>query len=232
MGRIDDYMINVLKIPGIVLMENASRAVVDYIMQKFCPRSGAYETRVIIFCGCGNNGGDGFAVARGLKAQGFDVHAVLVGDENSVTGDARTNMEFFMALGERLFLANSPEELQQAAAAAGDAEIVVDALFGTGLTREIGGLYREAVSVINGMNAYKVSVDKPNAKFPYTFTQHGVRLIHTTSRPKTNGQFSASHVSVGSAISTNALSFTASRRVLLARADYGRCITQYSQISS
>lgn len=162
MGRIDGYMINVLKIPGIVLMENASRAVVDHIMQKFSPKSGTYGTRAAVFCGCGNNGGDGFAVARGLLAQGFDVHVILVGDEQSVAGDARTNMEFFHALGERLFLANTPGELEQAAGAAGEAEIVVDALFGTGLKREISGLYKEAVSIINEMRAYKVSVDIPS----------------------------------------------------------------------
>ena len=162
MSRIDDYMICVRKIPGIVLMENASRAVVDLIMQKFGPKSGVYGTRAVVFCGCGNNGGDGFAVARGLLVQGFDVHAILVGDEQTVAGDARINLEFFLALGERLFFAHSSGDLQQAAKAAGDAEIVVDALFGTGLTREISGLYHEAISLINEMCAYKVSVDIPS----------------------------------------------------------------------
>ena len=69
MGRIDGYMIDTLKIPGIVLMENASRAVVDHIMLKFVP--GISGWRAVVFCGCGNNGGDGFAVGRGLLAQGI-----------------------------------------------------------------------------------------------------------------------------------------------------------------
>jgi hydroxyethylthiazole kinase-like uncharacterized protein yjeF len=162
MGRIDDYMINVLKIPGIVLMENASRAVVDHIMQKFAPKSLSCPARAVVFCGCGNNGGDGFAVARGLLSQGFDVHAILVGDEQSVAGDARTNMEFFHALGERLFLANTPEDLKHASNAAGEADVIVDALFGTGLKRDLSGLYKEAVDIINEMCAYKVSVDIPS----------------------------------------------------------------------
>ena len=160
MGRIDGYMIDTLKIPGIVLMENASRAVVDHIVRKFGP--GISGLRAVVFCGSGNNGGDGFAVGRGLLAQGFEVHVILVGDERSLTGDAHVNFEFFQALGERIFLAHSSEELHQASQAAGDADIVVDALFGTGLTREISGLYKEAVSIINDLCAYKVSVDIPS----------------------------------------------------------------------
>ena len=71
-------------------------------------------------------------------------------------------MSFFRRSEKGSFLRIRPEELNQAAQAAGGADIVVDALFGTGLTREISGLYKEAVSIINGMRAYKVSVDIPS----------------------------------------------------------------------
>ncbi len=156
MKQIDEYMIRKMKIPGIVLMENAARAVADLIAQRF-PHG-----RVAVFCGSGNNGGDGFAVARILIANGYDVQAYLIGDVFTVGGDARANYEFFEALGERFAQIRGGVELHEAEQFAMAADVIVDALFGTGIAREIEGTHLDVVRLINRMPGYKVSVDIPS----------------------------------------------------------------------
>lgn len=156
MKQIDDYMIRKMKIPGIVLMENAAQAVVNLIEQRYS------SGRVAVFCGTGNNGGDGFAVARGLLANGYDVQAYLVGEVFTVGGDARVNYEFFEALGERFTQIRGGGELEQAARFTAGANVIVDALFGTGIAREIEGTQLDVVRLINRAAGYKVSVDIPS----------------------------------------------------------------------
>ena len=158
MRKIDEYMIGVLKIPGIVLMENAALGVIGRIEKEF----GGVRPSALIFCGPGNNGGDGFAVARGLLARGFDANVILTGEPGDLKGDALSNFEVLDAIGGLITLVQTADELAKAVAEKEDAGIVVDAIFGTGLTREVGGLQLEAVRAINAMDAFCVSVDIPS----------------------------------------------------------------------
>jgi len=158
MRQIDEYMIKTLKIPGIVLMENAALGVIGRIVKEF----GEERPTALVFCGPGNNGGDGFAVARGLLARGFDAHVILTGDPGGLLGDALSNFEILEALGSRVSFVQTVSELFEALDENAGAGIVVDALFGTGLAREIGGLELEAVRAINAMDAFCVSVDIPS----------------------------------------------------------------------
>ncbi len=158
MRMIDEYMIGELKIPGIVLMENAAIGVIGRILKNYPDE----RPGVLVICGLGNNGGDGFAVARGLLARGFDASAVLIGDPGDLKGDALVNFEILGALGDVVTAVDTEEELAAAIEERADAAIVVDAIFGTGLTREIGGVYLEAVRAINRMDAFCVSVDIPS----------------------------------------------------------------------
>lgn len=154
--ELDGYMIEVLKIPGIVLMENASLGVVREI-ENMLPHG-----KVCVFCGTGNNGGDGFAIARGLMARGYHVNVFLLGKIDSVRGDAAQNFEFIKVLDESLMVIEDEYSLSDAIDEAQDADIIVDAIFGTGLSREIEGIYKKTIDRINLLEGYKIAVDIPS----------------------------------------------------------------------
>ena len=134
--ELDGYMIEVLKIPGIVLMENAALGVIGEILKY------KEKGKACVFCGCGNNGGDGFAVARGLLARGWHVRIMPVGNINSLRGDAKANFAMFEMLDENIMVIEDEYSLEDAKEEAQDADVIVDALFGTGLSRNIEGIYK------------------------------------------------------------------------------------------
>jgi len=123
-------------IPGIVLMENAATALAEAALRLL---DEARTPTASIYCGTGNNGGDGFALARKLANAGVDVECVLVGDREKVSGDALTNMRIAEKMGVPI----------RNGAGIGSPALVVDALFGTGLSRAIEGGAAGAVDRIN-----------------------------------------------------------------------------------
>lgn len=155
MREVDKYMMETLKIPGIVLMENAAMGAAKVIMDKVDP--GAV---VHVFCGTGNNGGDGLACARILLAHGYNVYLVIVGDSSSYKGDAASNYAVFSYLNENVLQLAKIEDLYSWRVP--KAEIIVDALFGTGLDREVTGLYAQVIDVINRSPATRISLDIPS----------------------------------------------------------------------
>ena len=129
--------------PGIELMEAAGRAVADRI----CVRWASRPTTVL--CGPGNNGGDGFVIARLLEGRGWPVRIALLGGRERLRGDAAVNAGRW----------TGPVEAMSAASVA-DAELVVDAIFGAGLDREIDGAARAAIEAIG--ERLCVAVDMPS----------------------------------------------------------------------
>ncbi|WP_104017114.1 NAD(P)H-hydrate epimerase [Roseovarius nitratireducens] len=127
-------------VTGLELMERAGRGVVEAAFAHW-PDLARAPQRALVLCGPGNNGGDGFVVARLLKEWGWDVQAFLLGDPERLPPDARSNHRRWSALG-----ATRPIDDARAAAAAGDAALVVDALFGTGLTRPLEGVLADLVA--------------------------------------------------------------------------------------
>jgi NAD(P)H-hydrate epimerase len=95
----DAWAINTLGIPGVALMENAGRSCAELIKEeldsRFCgnDKAASDAAKVCIFCGTGNNGGDGYVIARHLLNSGFKVTVVLCADRNKVKGDAKTNLD-------------------------------------------------------------------------------------------------------------------------------------------
>ncbi len=137
-----------------LLMENAGRGVVDVIDRKL----GSFRTRgarVLVVCGTGNNGGDGFVVARHLMVRGAVVRASLLGDTSRLTGDARANHDSFIGIGGAV----TPVDQNFAV---GEVDLLIDALFGTGLDRELGGLAASVVSTMNASGARCIAVDVPS----------------------------------------------------------------------
>lgn len=147
MRELDRRAVEECAIPGVVLMENAGRAVFDLIAERYGPVRGA-PFRVL--CGVGNNGGDGFVVARHLHLAGAHVTLNVAGDPEKIKGDARIDFDLMVRLGVR------PQ------AALPSAGIKIDALLGTGLKDAPRGVYAEAIRWMNVDGAPTVAVDIPS----------------------------------------------------------------------
>ncbi|MFL6235141.1 MAG: NAD(P)H-hydrate dehydratase [Thermoanaerobaculia bacterium] len=157
MREVDRAAIEELGIPSLVLMENAAIGVVEAIGESF----GEAESAAV-FCGPGNNGGDGLAVARHLSVRGWEVRIFLVTGGRQLSGDAATQLSICRKAELAVMEVASPADLAGAAEAAAECDLVVDALFGTGLARPLEGLFADAVETINDLPIPCVAVDLPS----------------------------------------------------------------------
>lgn len=137
------------------LMENAGLAVYNVIFREF----GVTGKRFTVLCGSGNNGGDGLVVARKIYSQGGDVHVILLSDESKFKGAARVNYQIASKLPLNIESFTCVDSLEEKISQ-GDA--VVDAIFGTGLTREVEGKYRDVIKAVNRSGKPVFSVDIPS----------------------------------------------------------------------
>ncbi len=157
MKNIDRRATERFGIPSILLMENAAVAVVDAIFEHY-----ADCERVSIFCGTGSNGGDGLAVARHLENRGVVPAVFIIGDRRKFAGDAATNLTICERLAIPMYDISDTDSLATALVHASDADVVVDAVFGTGLNRAPEGTYAEAIRSMNEMGLPIVAVDVPS----------------------------------------------------------------------
>jgi hydroxyethylthiazole kinase-like uncharacterized protein yjeF len=158
------------QIPTLALMERAGRGATRLLLEHF-----PSARRVVVVCGAGNNGGDGFVVARLLCEHGAAPSVFFVGDPQKLRGDALQNSREWTDAGASMTLvdAGSLSELERAL---GEAELVVDALFGTGLDRDLEGLPRAAIELMNRAAAPKVALDLPSGIDADTGAPHGVAV--------------------------------------------------------
>lgn len=158
---VDAWAINTLGVPGVVLMENAGRSCSDLIVEKL---AGVSEPKVCIFCGTGNNGGDGYVIARHLLNKGFKVTVVVCGNRDKIKGDAKINLDILEKLDkpvEQLDPANCDVSNEVKTFSAGS-DMLVDALFGTGLRGQLKHEYKELIEGINAQNCPVLAVDIPS----------------------------------------------------------------------
>jgi len=153
--NIDRRAIKEFGIPGMVLMENAATAVLAEMEHYF---EGLAGVRVGIICGKGNNGGDGFALARRLRVRGAVVRVALLASFSEITGDARTNLATLRKTDIEILQKATQSSLADVIAWS---EIVVDAMLGVGLSTPVKGLFAQAVDLINVSDRPVVSVDMP-----------------------------------------------------------------------
>ena len=158
MRAFDARAIDVCRVPSLVLMENAGRGAADRIALRLPTRN----ARVVIVCGAGNNGGDGFVVARHLLARGYRPAVFLCGSPERCSPDARANYEAFLGLRGSVELVASSADLDPLRKALERTTVVVDALFGTGLDRAIGGHLAEVVELLNTTPRKRVALDVPS----------------------------------------------------------------------
>ena len=117
-------------VPSLQLMENAGAAISEYLWANY---SDLHARSVVVLCGKGNNGGDGFVVARRLRERGVAPQVILFADPSSVGGDAATNLKSWQQQMGPLHVVTDPSQWESARASVAEADLVVDALLGTGL---------------------------------------------------------------------------------------------------
>ncbi|MCB2300151.1 NAD(P)H-hydrate dehydratase [Clostridium tagluense] len=154
MKNIDGYCIDVLGIQGIVLMENAALKVMKNISKK--------NKKFVIVCSCGNNGGDGFAVARHLLNRGNYVEIFSFGSEKNMSEDTLVNLNIIRNMGAKIIKVSKNEDLDILRESLIHCEITIDAIFGTGLSREVVGIYSLAITIMNENSKYIISIDVPS----------------------------------------------------------------------
>ncbi len=157
----DSWAINEMGLAGVVLMENAGRGCAEVILQRLGDGQGH---EVCIFCGTGNNGGDGYVIGRHLVNNGVGVRVVICGDAGKVKGDALVNLRIVELMGlpvEHLDLSAGELPRRVSALAAG-CDMIVDAIFGTGLAGELREEYVGLISCINAQKKRIVAVDIPS----------------------------------------------------------------------
>ncbi len=142
MQEIDRKAMEEAGVPSIALMENAGRCVAE---------AAGSGKKVAIFCGTGNNGGDGFVAARHLKGSGAEVSVYVVGKKERIRGDARINLE---KIGFDAKEIDSPVEF--------DADLVIDAIFGIGLKGQVKEPARSIIMDLNEKAVPVISVDVPS----------------------------------------------------------------------
>ena len=152
---IDQAAVDQFGMSGIVLMENAGRGVADLL------RSRGANGPVVICCGKGNNGGDGFVVARHLEAAGIDVEVLLFADPQEVRGNAASNLRILQHAGTPVTKANDLDAADIAVTLQA-ADWIVDALLGTGLSGEVRDPYASVIACINAAGRPVLAVDLPS----------------------------------------------------------------------
>jgi len=159
MREADRCTIDDVGISSLVLMENAGRQVVAAI-------EAAYESqldeRIGILCGKGNNGGDGFVVARTLIQRGVDATVFVIGTVADVRGDARTNLDILGRLGVPVVEVADEQTWELHFSEISQCSLLVDAMFGTGLTSALAGMMETVAADINAADIPVVSIDLPS----------------------------------------------------------------------
>ncbi len=154
MREIDRVTSERFGVPSVTLMENAGTAVADFVLEQY-PQA----KRIGVVCGKGNNGGDGFVAARNLREAGREVFVVLLADSADLRGDAA---EMFKRMNILPVAAKSGEEFSSLDAKLNEAEVLVDAILGTGFRPPVSDLYARAITALNATRVPVVAVDIPS----------------------------------------------------------------------
>jgi len=156
MRELDRRAIHERGLAGLTLMENAGRAVAAAARRMLGPCS---DRTIVVLCGPGNNGGDGFVAARHLAADGLNVQVYLAGSADEVAGDARENLHRLAEAGLSATEVDDPARLAKPLCQAG---LVIDALLGTGLSGKVRGLPGQLIEALNDARRPVLAVDVPS----------------------------------------------------------------------
>jgi NAD(P)H-hydrate epimerase len=155
MKRLDETTIKKYGIPSETLMENAGDATYSIISEMF----GVDNRSFLVFCGSGNNGGDGLVITRKLHSNGGEVEAILLENADNFKGAAKTNFTMASKIGISIKKIGDLKEVREKI---DGSDAIVDAIFGTGLTRDVEGRYYKVIELINHSGKPVFSVDIPS----------------------------------------------------------------------
>ncbi|MEP9411930.1 MAG: NAD(P)H-hydrate epimerase [Candidatus Brocadia sp.] len=161
MRELDRKAIEEYRIPGIILMENAGRNVAEEVLKSI---QNPQKTKVAILCGKGNNGGDGFVVARHLYNHHISVNVFLVARISDILkdGDAGTNLQILLHMKVFVRELLDTTEAISVLKELGSYDIIIDALFGTGLSGEVREPFKTLINGVNNLDKPVISVDIPS----------------------------------------------------------------------
>ncbi len=163
--RLDRVAIEEYGIPSIVLMENAGRNSANEIIKILRRKKKLLSSlKVSIICGLGNNAGDGFVIARYLKEYGVNIGIFLIGRGADLKKDAAINYKICRRLKYAIkeITGNNTKQLTQFSQNISQSDLIVDAIFGVGLSREINDPFRSVIELINQTSTKTVSIDVPS----------------------------------------------------------------------
>ena len=160
MKDIDSNAIDKYSIPGIVLMENAGLATVNKITQIF--GNELTKKRIMIFCGKGNNGGDGMVAARHLINKGVEVKVYLLSSSSEIKGNAAVNLTILQSMGAKIYTIINDKDIHRVGISMIYADLIVDAIFGIGFEGESNGVAARVIKLINESKRLILSVDVPS----------------------------------------------------------------------
>lgn len=152
MRQLDRASVEEFGISTEILMENAGEAAYFVILKEF----GVKSKKFVVFCGSGNNGGDGFVVARKILSSGGEVKVFLLAGKERYQGAAKKNLEVISRFPVDIREVSSIEEIRGGVL---EADAIIDAIFGTGLDRNVEGIYREAIQLINESRKKVFAID-------------------------------------------------------------------------
>src|SRR6187455_485301 len=158
MREADRQTIDDVGLPSIVLMENAGRQAVAAMEAAF---EDLLTSKVGVLCGRGNNGGDGFVVARTLAQRGIEATVFLLGSVGDVRGDARVNLEILGHVGLTVVEISDAQEWELHFSEISECDLIVDAVVGTGFHGPLTGLLESVVADVNGLGVPVVAIDLP-----------------------------------------------------------------------
>lgn len=159
MREADRRTIQDIGLASLVLMENAGRQVVAAIESLYADLA---DRRVAIVCGKGNNGGDGFVVARTLHQRGIEVSVFVIGKVTEIKGDARINLEILGRIGQTVVEVADETAWELHGMEITGHDLIIDAMFGIGLTAPLTGFYETVVADLNEGGVPIVSIDMPS----------------------------------------------------------------------
>ncbi|MDP6178885.1 MAG: NAD(P)H-hydrate epimerase, partial [Desulfatiglandales bacterium] len=156
--EMDRLTIEEMGIPGVVLMENAARGATKIFLDHFAP---ADHSHVLILCGSGNNGGDGFVMARYLHEAGLKVTVMVLSESNKISGDALINFEVIKHMHLKILEVPRQEEWVQRRQVMKGSDFLIDGILGTGLNSPVRAFYGQVIEGVNSSGKPVMSIDIP-----------------------------------------------------------------------
>ncbi len=171
--EMDRITIQEMGIPGVVLMENAARAASRVFLDHFHP---PLNSHILVLCGRGNNGGDGYVMARYLHQAGLQVTVIVLAETASIEGDALLNLEVIRRLGVPVVEVGSLVEWGEKSGLVSSADYIIDGILGTGLNAPVRGMYKEIIQTMNQAHKPVMAIDIPSGLHADTGQVMGVAV--------------------------------------------------------